>query len=100
MDCKDTSRRNVAPSHTEGIDASGGKVAGAVSVLIFHTCDFLLIYFFVFMYIYIYIFIYMYHPPHGMVPKPAFCSIPHEKAGFAVFFARWVAGAVRRPANS
>ena len=39
-------------------------------------------------------------PPHGMVPKPAFCSIPHENAEFAVFFARWVAGAVRNPANS
>ena len=39
-------------------------------------------------------------PPHGMVPKPAFCSIPHETAEFVVFFARWVAGAVRKPANS
>ena len=35
-------------------------------------------------------------PPHGMVPKPAFCSILHEN----VFLARWVAGAVRKPANS
>ena len=34
-------------------------------------------------------------PPHGMVPKPAFCSIPHENVVFAVFFAWWVAGAVR-----
>ena len=25
-------------------------------------------------------------PPHGMVPKPAFCSIPHENVVFAVFF--------------
>ena len=43
-----------------------------------------------------------YHPPppHGMVPKPAFCSIPHENVVFAVFFAWWVAGAVRNPANS
>ena len=43
-----------------------------------------------------------YHPPppHGMVPKPAFCSIPHENVVFAVFFAWWVAGAVRKPANS
>ena len=39
-------------------------------------------------------------PPHGMVPKPAFCSIPHENVVFAVFFAWWVAGAVRNPANS
>ena len=39
-------------------------------------------------------------PPHGMVPKPAFCSIPHENVVFAVFFAWWVAGAVRKPANS
>ena len=39
-------------------------------------------------------------PPHGMVPKPAFCSIPHENAEFAVFCARWVAGAVRKPGNS
>ena len=35
-----------------------------------------------------------------MVPKPAFCSIPHENVVFAVFFAWWVAGAVRNPANS
>ena len=39
-------------------------------------------------------------PPHGMVPKPAICSIPHENVVFAVFFAWWVAGAVRNPANS
>ena len=39
-------------------------------------------------------------PPHGMVPKPAFCSIPHENVVFAVFFAWWVAGVVRNPANS
>ena len=39
-------------------------------------------------------------PPHGMVPKPAFCNIPHENVVFAVFFAWWVAGAVRNPANS
>ena len=39
-------------------------------------------------------------PPHGMVPKLAFCSIPHENVVFAVFFAWWVAGAVRNPANS
>ena len=39
-------------------------------------------------------------PPHGMVPKPAFCSILHENVVFAVFLARWVAGAVRKPANS
>ena len=39
-------------------------------------------------------------PPHGMVPKPAFCSIPHENVVFAMFFAWWVAGAVRNPANS
>ena len=24
-------------------------------------------------------------PPHGMVPKPAFCSIPHENVVFGVF---------------
>ena len=28
-------------------------------------------------------------PPHGMVPKPAFCSIPHENVVFAVVFACW-----------
>ena len=39
-------------------------------------------------------------PPHGMVPKPAFCSILHENVVFAVFLARWVAGAVRKPANA
>ena len=39
-------------------------------------------------------------PPHGMVPKPAFCSILHESVVFAMFLARWVAGAVRKPANS
>ena len=39
-------------------------------------------------------------PPHGMVPKPAFCSILHENVVFAVFLARWVAGAVHKPANS
>ena len=39
-------------------------------------------------------------PPHGMVPKPAFCNIPHDNVVFAVFFAWWVAGAVRKPANS
>ena len=39
-------------------------------------------------------------PPHGMVPKSAFCSIPHENVVFAVFFAWWVAGAVHNPANS
>ena len=39
-------------------------------------------------------------PPHGMVPKPAFCSILHENVVFAVFLARCVAGAVRKPANS
>ena len=39
-------------------------------------------------------------PPHGMVPKPAFCSIPHENVVFAVFFEWWVAGAVCKPANS
>ena len=39
-------------------------------------------------------------PPHGMVPQPAFCSSPHENVVFAVFFAWWVAGAVRNPANS
>ena len=39
-------------------------------------------------------------PHHGMVPKPAFCSILHENVVFAVFLARWVAGAVRKPANS
>ena len=55
--------------------------------------------------LYIYIwsrFAVRYHPPppHGMVPKPAFCSIPHENVVFAVFFAWWVAGAVRNPANS
>ena len=37
--------------------------------------------------------------PHGMVPKPAFCSILHEHVVFAAFFGRWVAGAVRKPAN-
>ena len=39
-------------------------------------------------------------PPHGMVPKPAFCSILHENVVFAMFFAWWVAGAVRKPASS
>ena len=39
-------------------------------------------------------------PPHSMVPKPACCSIPHENVVFAVFFAWWVAGAVRKPANA
>ncbi len=53
----------------------------------------------------IYIYIYIWDRPWArrpppMVPKPAFCSIPHENAEFAVFFARWVAGAVRKPANS
>ena len=38
--------------------------------------------------------------PPGMVPKPAFCSILHESNVFAVFLARWVAGAVGKPANS
>ena len=60
-------------------------------------------------YIYIYIYIYMIPvrgslpppppPSHGMVPKPAFCSILHENVVFAVFLAWWVAGAVRKPAN-
>ena len=39
-------------------------------------------------------------PPHGMVPKPAFGSIPHENVVFAMFFAWWVPGAARKPANS
>ena len=39
-------------------------------------------------------------PPHGMVPKPAFCSILHENVVFAVFLAPWLAGAVCKPANS
>ena len=39
-------------------------------------------------------------PSHGMVPKPAFCSILHENVVFAVFLARWLAGAVCKPANS
>ena len=57
-------------------------------------------------YIYIYIWVRVARswsppPPHGiMVPKPAFCSIPHENVVFAVFFAWWVAGAVRKPAKS
>ena len=38
-------------------------------------------------------------PPHGMVPKPAFCSILHENVVFAVFLALWLAGAVCKPAN-
>ena len=62
-----------------------------------------------YLYIYIHIYIYMIPvrgslppppPSHGMVPKPAFCSILHENVVFAVFLARWLAGTVCKPANS
>ena len=39
--------------------------------------------------------------PHGMVPQPAFCSIPARKLGILqCFFASWLDGAVRKPLNS
>ena len=74
------------------------------------------VYIYIYMYIHIYIYVYKYilyiydpgsrfattppPPSHGMVPKPAFCSILHENVVFAVFLARWLAGAVCKPANS